>query len=504
VGAADGLRHPVKKGFMKMVNLKKISAVLACCMAFSVLATACGSDESDDDTIVANVITSLDEDGEEVVVSGTTAPADEDEDDEEGTTTQGTTVTSETTAYDIDDDGLLVAEIVTDNAAVTAATTTAPTTTKQSSTGTLSDEEIQAVMTATATQATTVVTAAVDNSTRYGYNTLDDDEKALYDAILGAASTMNFKIYGTDNLTMEKWAKVFGMVYNQEPQLFWLNSKIKIGRLYFNETDTDKIASMQKEIDATVNTLVKEANTKSTTYEKLKVFHDYLVLNSTFQKNEDVGNYNQSIYNAFAGGTSSQGNIQCSGYAKGMQYLCDQVGIECMIITGTNESGSTHAWNKVKVDGEWYNLDATWDDPILSTPIYNYLRYTYFLVPDSWIVDKTHFNVNKVTLSSGKSFSYFTAPKATATAQNYFVKNNLVYSDFDSADKALKKALEDTASSGGAVAEIMVSSKDIYNKITSDLKGYQTYIKGKNSKVKGVANNCNENMLIIQLDVKYN
>ena len=50
----------------------------------------------------------------------------------------------------------------------------------------------------------------------------------------------------------------------------------------------------------------------------------------------------------------------------------------------------------------------------------------------------------------------------------------------------------------------MVSSKDIYNKITSDLKGYQDYIKGKNSKVKGVADNCNEYMLIVQLDVKYN
>lgn len=472
-----------------MFNMKKLSAALACCLSIAVLASGCGNSGSEgDDEIVANVITSA-EDGSST--SGEAAGS------EDSGAAEGTSVTTVETEIVTDEAGEAVTGV--NGNVITEAVTTQP-----PQTGTLSDEDIQAVMTATFTEATTIVNAAVDNSTRYAYNTLDDDEKALYDAILGAASTMNFRIRGTDNVSMEKWAKVFGMVYNQEPQLFWLNSKIKIGRIYFNEVDTEKIASMQKEIDATVSKIMKEADSKSTTYEKLKVFHDHLVLNSTFQKSEDIGNYNQSIYNAFAGGTSSQGNIQCSGYAKAMQYLCDQAGIDCMVITGKNKDGASHAWNKVKVDGEWYNLDCTWDDPILSNPVYNYIRYNNFLVPDEWIVDKTHFNVNEVKLNSGKSFNYFTPPKATATAQNYFVKNKLIYSDFDSADKALKKALEDTASSGGAVAEIMVDSKDVYNKITSDLKSYQDYIKGKNSKVKGVADNCNEHMLIIQLDVKYN
>lgn len=473
---------------IKMFNMKKLSAALACCLSIAILASGCGNSGSDgEDEIVANVITSA-ADGES---------SDSTNDTEAAGGAEGTQTSPVETEIVTDDSGNAVT-------GVNGNVITEPANTQPPTTGTLSDEDIQAVMTSTATQATTVVNAAVDNSTRYAYNTLDDDEKALYDAILGAASTMNFKIRGTENVSMEKWAKVFGMVFNQEPQLFWLNSKIKIGKIYFNETDTEKIASMQKEIDATVSKILKEANGKSSTYDKLKVFHDHLVLNSTFEKSEEVGSYNQSIYNAFAGGTSSQGNIQCNGYAKAMQYLCDQAGIDCMVITGTNKDGATHAWNKVKVDGEWYNLDCTWDDPILSTPVYNYIRYNNFLVPDEWINDKSHFNVNKVTLKSGKSFSYFTPPKATATAQNYFIKNNLVYSDFDSADKALKKALEDTASSGGTVAEIMVSSKDIYNKLTSDLKGYQDYIKGKNSKVKGVADNCNENMLIVQLDVKYN
>ncbi|MCD7730623.1 MAG: hypothetical protein LUI05_03900 [Oscillospiraceae bacterium] len=460
-----------------MLKLKKISAILACFLSIAIFATGCGGDDDDSSAeVVTNVITEADGDED-----GGTTTASVQLETEVVTDADGNAVTGV--------GGNPITEMVTE---------------KPAETGTLSEEDIQAVMTATVTQATTIVNSSVDNTTRYAYNTLDDDEKALYDAILGAASTMSPKIFGTDNLSMEKWAKVFGMVYNQEPQLFWLSSKIKIGRLYFNETDTEQIAAMQKEIDTTVNQLVSEANKKSSTFDKLKVFHDYLVLNSTFEKDDAAGSYNQSIYNAFSGGTSSQGNIQCSGYAKAMQYLCDQVGIDCIVITGTNSEGASHAWNKVKVEGEWYNLDCTWDDPILTTPVYNYIRYNNFLVPDSWINEKTHFNINSVTLNSGGTFSYFTPPTATATAQNYFIKNNLVYSDFDSADAALKKALEDTASAGGTVAEIMVDSKDVYNKLVSDLKGYQDYIKGKNSSVKGVADNCNEYMLIVQLDIKYN
>lgn len=455
------------------MNKKRISAFIACCMAFAMLASGCGkSTDTPEEELTPNIITSAD--------NTTEAPVD---------TTTAAIVT--------DDNGEAVTGV--GGNPITTFETEAP-----SPEETLSQSDIEALVTAETTTRGQIVEAAVDASSRYAYNTLSDEEKGLYDAILEAASSMNFKIRVSDDVTMEIWAKVFGMVYNQEPQLFWLNSKVRVGRLYFNETDTDKIASMQKEIDKTVDKLLSDASAKSTTYEKLKVFHDYLVLNSTFEKTDELVAYNGSIYNAFAKGTSGQGSIQCSGYAKAMQYLCDKAGIDCVVITGTNKEGSTHAWNKVKVEGEWYNLDCTWDDPILSTPVTTYLRYNYFLVPDEWINEKTHFNVNKRTLSSGETFSYFTPPKATASKMNYFEKNGMVYSDIDSAEKALKKALDDAASQGLTVAHIRVSSKSIYDTMKSRLKDYQSYVKDGHSDVKGVADNCNEYMNLIQLDVKYN
>lgn len=64
-------------------------------------------------------------------------------------------------------------------------------------------------------------------------------------------------------------------------------------------------------------------------------------------------------------------------------------GIPCVIVQGyaTNTDGYTenHAWNYVMLDGNWYAIDTTWDDPIIEgwTPFENSYKYKYFLVGKS-------------------------------------------------------------------------------------------------------------------------
>lgn len=57
------------------------------------------------------------------------------------------------------------------------------------------------------------------------------------------------------------------------------------------------------------------------------------------------------------------GRAQCSGFARGVKLLCDTLGIECMVVTGTlQEPGKRpgpHAWNIVRIDGTYYHLDVT-------------------------------------------------------------------------------------------------------------------------------------------------
>ncbi len=58
--------------------------------------------------------------------------------------------------------------------------------------------------------------------------------------------------------------------------------------------------------------------------------------------------------------------------------LMNAAGIECKVIYGSTTRGGYHAWNQVKVDGVWYNIDVTWDDPDSGSTIY----YDYFCVSD--------------------------------------------------------------------------------------------------------------------------
>ncbi len=118
-------------------------------------------------------------------------------------------------------------------------------------------------------------------------------------------------------------------------------------------------------------------------FEKVKAIHDYIVNNTKY----DSENYNNdtvpdSSYSPM--GVFVQGVAVCQGYAYAFDLLCKNAGIECEVVTGTADGGG-HGWNQVKVDGKWYNIDTTWDDPIsyVNGVRVDVLRYDYFLISDS-------------------------------------------------------------------------------------------------------------------------
>ena len=100
----------------------------------------------------------------------------------------------------------------------------------------------------------------------------------------------------------------------------------------------------------------------------------------------------------------------CEGYAKSFKYLMDSVEIPCVIVAGegTNSEGSTenHAWNYVELDGKWYAIDCTWDDPIIigGGKLSNSAKYKYFLKGESEF-NQSHFPSGQFT-ENGKVFEY--------------------------------------------------------------------------------------------------
>ncbi|MBD5139846.1 MAG: hypothetical protein HDT25_00275 [Ruminococcus sp.] len=461
---------------------KKFLSVLALIMALSMMAAGCS-----DDTGSANA------DGSDTSVSIKVIGNEPDLDGNVGSSTIAVTTEAAETVVVTDGDGNAITGV--DGNAITAPAVTTPVNTE-----TLSEDDILAAMTSQTTAPSLSITKTTTE--RYGYSTLTAEEKKLYDDIVSGVENLRYKICEEDAYSMEEWAKVYGMVYNQEPRLFYMNSKVKVGKLFYITKSSEAINQMQSAIDATADKLVQEAAGKSSTFEKLKVFHDYLVLNSSFEFSSGDQSYNLSIYNAFGSG-EPQGNIQCNGYAKAMQYLCDKAGIVSMVVTGESMEGDSHAWNVVDVDGKWYNLDCTWDDPLMDPPNYKNIRYNFFLVPDNWIHNVTHTHVNQHKFSNGKYITYFTPPACTDTAQNYFVKNGYVYNDFDSADAAIKAEIKKAAENKSRSAHIMVGSKSVYDQLYAKGTDYQKYAK-EFSGVRGISNKaCSEEMLIIEFDVLY-
>lgn len=89
----------------------------------------------------------------------------------------------------------------------------------------------------------------------------------------------------------------------------------------------------------------------------------------------------------------------CLGYASGFQLLMDMAGVECITVTGAAfQSRENHAWNMVRLNGQWYCTDATWDI-YGDEPEY----WNYFNVTSDWMAESNH------------QWDYAAVPEATAT-----------------------------------------------------------------------------------------
>ena len=149
------------------------------------------------------------------------------------------------------------------------------------------------------------------------------------------------------------------------------------GRCYFCSAFDEETTDLAEQV---IDQIVRPGMSE---YEKVKAIHDYIINTTRYDVDGlESGDFAETSFSAV--GVFVYGKAVCQGYAYAFEILCDLVGIECEYVTGFG-NGENHGWNQVKVDGVWYNIDLTWDDPIFKyngmiTPM---LRYDYFLISDS-------------------------------------------------------------------------------------------------------------------------
>ncbi len=182
----------------------------------------------------------------------------------------------------------------------------------------------------------------------------------------------------------------------------YINSGNETNYLTDEFTSKEQVESAIAQIEQVRDQILQNAT--GDTYHDIKMVHDYLV---------DTISYDSSlskpyIYNIY--GALVEKLCVCEGYARSMKYLLDSLNIPCTIVIGkgTNSEGQTenHAWNYVEIEGKWYAIDATWDDPVIigNGTLSQSFKYRYFLKGSNEMA-KDHTPSNTFT-DGGKEFTY--------------------------------------------------------------------------------------------------
>lgn len=205
------------------------------------------------------------------------------------------------------------------------------------------------------------------------YAMLDDEGKHVYRQIYANANEVYPRFSPVEEVTAGKLRNIFSAVYNDHPELFWLDTAYTgrfagSGRcmeieLQFNRT-TQALDSTKAAFGENAERILSEARNLSGRYEQEKFVHDALIGRVTYNLRAEM---NQSAYSALV-----NGQTVCAGYARAFQYLLGQLGIPCYYCTGF--AGESHAWNIVQLDDGYYNVDTTWDDTGEGT--YDYFNKT--------------------------------------------------------------------------------------------------------------------------------
>ena len=286
---------------------------------------------------------------------------------------------------------------------------------------------------------------------KYLYKQLGDDEKIIYEKLYDNKEKLKTGTYkiefgnifydllsqenGSDKLQEEYQTAIEAFTYDN-PDVFYIDvTKMYINietiqkifstkyNVYINSakdptylldgfTSKEQVEQCESQVMAVKNQILNQIAGKND-IEKMKYIHDYLV--DTIEYDQTFTEKN--IYNIYGALVSK--TCVCEGYAKASQYLLNEAGLENIIITGTatNSDGKTenHAWNYVNIDGKWYAIDTTWDDPIIvgGGKLTNTIRYRYFLKGSS-TMNKNHFISTKFT-SGGQDFEF---PKLSITDYN--------------------------------------------------------------------------------------
>ena len=200
------------------------------------------------------------------------------------------------------------------------------------------------------------VANAVKNHTETAEKVNIKDLNLDKDLVLSTLADLNARVEGGEAISK------LSCYYSRDTGL-----AVAIGLEYCTAQD---VAAMQVKLDQ----LVDQANTLcQTDLEKVFYVHEWLVQNIAYDR-EHLSDDVQDDHNLR--GALLEGTAVCDGYAKTYALTLRKLGITGVLVTSKDIG---HAWNIVELDGNWYQVDCTWDDPVDGSDQLGYCMHKHLL-----------------------------------------------------------------------------------------------------------------------------
>jgi hypothetical protein len=213
--------------------------------------------------------------------------------------------------------------------------------------------------------------ALAEPQTPYGqglsvrYSALPTEQQALVDLLYEAAQAHEEKVTVPEGTKYDDLSAAHDFLAEEYPELIALRSEATL-YYYRNKPEeatdilmeytmtAEEEQSILEDLFGTAQRMVDSAPTENL-FERELYLHDALC---------DLVTYDLTTYsNSTAAVALLEGKATCEGYTRAMTLLCRMAGIPCSFVSGTDkESGESHAWNVLLLDGTACYTDVTWDD----------------------------------------------------------------------------------------------------------------------------------------------
>ena len=267
----------------------------------------------------------------------------------------------------------------------------------------------------------------VEAPERFFYSQLDERQQEIYRQLRDGVARSDEEIQiETDN--GQEVHDIYRLILFDYPEFFWITGASSTtvyqwsdGRTYivfvpeYGHTGTDK-ERMQAAIDEVVEAFLGDVDPALSEYEVVRAVYEYIILTTMY--NLDAPDH-QNIYSVFVNRESV-----CAGFSRAAQLLLNRLGIFATYVTGfayvpgVSDAPVPHAWNLVRVYGEYYYLDVTWGSPNFqdgSELGHSGIVYDYLLVNEEKLF-RTHTPAEGLVL-----------PVVTSLRHNFFVMNGMFY-----------------------------------------------------------------------------